>query len=295
MRKEKQFRNISLTTPVAGYLLFLAALATVPISIVQQFGVIPLCLCAMIVLHHAGHEAVHGSLWPARSKRLNAVSGWLAYAVLGQNFIFMRWSHQSHHRYGRADPEYTIDFNSAAKSRVHYYLCLLGASNLYHELAGYIYPLTEPRLNILTRRFKPSYYRNFKYLSGQCFVLAVNIALWWAAGLDWLFCKVLFTVYWGIFQNVSHYGLPTGTYHGSRHAARTYRLPMVIEFFLYRAGMYHLEHHYLPSTPGLRLNHESVQRHVQTKLGGPIEVRGGLFTYIGDALRQFAGPFPIVR
>ena len=276
--------------PWANFLLYASAIVLLPLCLVSHSWLFLTCVPCMIVIQHGCHEAIHGTLSPLRAKWINNLAGWLGFAVLGQNLILMRWSHITHHRYGRLDADLTIDQSAAAESRIHYYLCLLGASNVYHEVAGYIYPLFEPHFNILTRRFEPRYFHNWHYIVGQIFVLVVNIELWMVGGWKWLCCKLVFTLYWGAIQNVAHFGLKTGYYPGSRIASRTYRFPGIVDFILFRAGSHHLEHHLFPHVPGPRLDDSRIAEALRSRLGRSAAIRGGLVAYIKDVLAQYKGP-----
>ena len=252
---------------------------------------LPLAVICMVILHHAGHEAVHGSFSRPGSRAINDLIGWVAYGTLGQNFILMRWSHMTHHRFGRLKKEYTIDRSEASQNKIQYYICLLGGSNIYHELAGYLYILIgKNRAHILTRRFRPSYYLNLRYVSGQIVVLLLNMTLWIFGGWKFGLCKVAFTLYWGATQNIAHYGLEVGRFPGSRHAARTYRIPKLLNFLVYGAGPYHLEHHLFPRIPGLRLSSQAVTRGTNALSQFPSSTRRGGWQYLMDCFAQYRGP-----
>lgn len=251
----------------------------------------------MIIVHYGTHEAVHGTLFPSNHKRhlLNSISGFIGFSIFGQNYIFMRWSHMAHHRFGRTDSTYTIDGKNARSNiidLVWYYSSLLGASCLYHEIAGYLYPLLGDKYHILTRRFKKCYYYNLKYLTFQTGVFLVTILLIYVGGYKFLICRLAFMIYWGIFQNVAHYGLEIGDYKHAHLAARTYRLPSIVEFLMFRGGAYHLEHHAFPFVPGPHLNSKEVQIKLREKLGFIPVPKVGFFVYVFDCLKQFGGPSP---
>jgi fatty acid desaturase len=251
----------------------------------------------MIIVHYGTHEAVHGTLSPFEKNRstLNSLFGAIGFAIFGQNFIFMRWSHHAHHKFGRSDVEYTIDGKAdsmGTSGRVWYYLCLLGASCIYHEIAGYLYPILGDKYHILSRRFKKKYYNNISYSVNQVFVLLVTVIFLYLFFWKFLICRFVFTIFWGTFQNVAHYGLEIGDYIDSHLASRTYRLPKFIEFLIFRGGAYHLEHHAYPYIPGPNLNSEIIQERLQIKLGFKPLPKKGLYSYIKDCVRQYSGPLP---
>lgn len=281
--------------PLYGLILYCCALLGIIILLFTHSFYWPLVILLMIIVHHGTHEAVHDTLVPNGSKHTSLASffAWVGFAVLGHNYILMRWSHQVHHRYGRRKREFTIDGQALTFGRlgtVWYYLCLLGASSIYHELAGYLYPVLGDKYHILSRRFKKRYYRNYAYLMAQAGVLVMTLSLFWLGGTRFLICKLIFTLYWGAFQNVAHYGLEINSGPESRLAARTYRIPRVLEFLIFRAGVYHLEHHTFPRVPGLNLSSPVVLKALEEEVGFCPVPKRGLMRYLGDCLKQYRGP-----
>jgi fatty acid desaturase len=253
-----------------------------------------LALPCLIIVYHGTHEAVHGTLFPgglARNGLSRAavfVSGWLGFALVGHNFLFLRWSHGLHHSLGRTHEDYTLDGrakNGGRLAKAKYYLNLLGFNCLFHEVVGYLYLVTPSRYHILDRRFKPWSFPKALYPVCQLGVLAVTVGLLFLAGPYFVACRLLFCIYWGLMQNVAHYGLE----HGSVHAARTYRVSPILEFLLFKAGYRHVEHHAFPGLPGYCLDDVNVQNELVRVIGFRPEPRKGTLRYWKDVLRQFRG------
>ena len=169
-------------------------------------GILPLlAIFPMIIVGHGAHEAVHSTLVPCKLQNgiVNKLSQWVGFAILGQNFLLMQWSHRQHHKSGRRRPEDTIEqapYIYGRSGTLSYYCLLLGAAAIYYELAGYIYPVAGSKYHILSRQFRPKYYRNSEYLFGQATVLLFNIALYAIGGWKFVVVKVVFLAYWGMGQ-----------------------------------------------------------------------------------------------
>ena len=282
------------TPPVMYFVLYLVMLVVIPLAL-TRLAFVPLALLAMISVHHGTHEAVHGTLFPSRhrSKLGNMIFGAIGFANFGHNFIYLRWSHMGHHRYGRLLPEMTLDEGIARNGvggLIWYYSGLFGASCIYHEVTGYIYPLLGTKYHILDRRFSPNYYWNRSYAANQAFILVYTGALLYIGGWHFVLCRVLFTLYWGAFQNTAHYGLEVATDASARLASRTYRVAKWYEFLIFRSGTYHLEHHMFPAVPGPCLSASDVQQAMCANLGFVPPARHGLIGYWVDCVSQFRGP-----
>ncbi len=255
---------------------------------------------SLLVVYYGTHEAVHGNLSPIYSTKykrtINEISGILGFSLVGHNFILLRWSHLAHHRYGRSEIEYTIEGNahlmSKPKGLIFYYLNLFGLSCLYYEIAGYLYPIFGTKLKFMDKKFKKTYYRNLKYLLIQIFVFFVTLVLIIKLGVvKFLIIKLSFMIYWGMSQNVAHYGLPIGKYENSHLAARTYRVNFLIEMLMFGAGTRHLEHHAFPNIPGSSLHSKKISEELHKKYSiTPTPIKG-FHNYMRDFFLQFYGPF----
>jgi fatty acid desaturase len=252
-------------------------------------------LVPMVFVYHGTHEAVHDTLvprWllPTRTRRVLAdLLGTLGFSIVGHNYLYLRWSHRQHHAFGRLDATHTIDGKLSDQHsfpNLRYYACLAGFNCYLHELSGYIYALIPAEYNIVDRRFDPSLFPYKLYLITQTCVLTVTVALFYFGGVYFLVCRILFSMYWGMMQNVAHYGLE----HGSMHAARTYRVASLLEFLLFKAGFRHVEHHACPGVPGYCLDDPRVTVLLRRRIGFCPAPKIGISRYVGDVLRQLRGP-----
>ncbi|MBD1862323.1 MULTISPECIES: fatty acid desaturase [Trichocoleus] len=263
---------------------------------IYSFFAVPLILS----LHHGCHETVHGVLvpktWP-RHKQLNFILGCLGYAVVGHNYLLLRWSHSYHHLCGRLHASCTIDMTESHQGlagKIQYYLSLCGWGAVFHEIAGYIFPILPKTSAWLGHWFRRGNYRNKRFLCCQLFTFLTTVFLFYIGGYYFLFCRLLFLPLWGIGQNVSHYALPVGSEALTEFASRTYRVNPVVNFLFYGYTFYHYEHHVLPKVPGLLLGSSSVKERIKLKVGFNASPKFGLVSYLKDALRQFCGPYPKV-
>lgn len=252
----------------------------------------------LIIIHHGTHEASHGTLipktWPYW-RRLNFISGCVGFALVGHNYLLMRWSHSRHHLCGRRQKNCTIDMsdlNDGLLGRVRYYALLLGVSAVGHEVAGYLYPLLPRSSNLLDRGFNTCANRRGLYILCQLYVLVATAFLVWSGGFFFLLCRITFLPFWGMGQNVAHYGLEVGQGDGSYIAARTYRVNPLLNFLFFGAGFYHAEHHAFPEMPGLLLWHPKVQQTLENRYGFELLPKHGYRNYLRDMLQQLCGPFP---
>jgi hypothetical protein len=254
-----------------------------------------LAVICLIIVYHGTHEAVHDGLVPrlAGLKRsrdvITFVSAAAGFALVGHNFLLLRWSHGLHHSMGRLDPSGTIDGKAAGATgfaRLRYYLNLCGFSYYAHELIGYLYLIAPSGYHILDRRFRPWSYPFGLYPFVQLLVAATTVSLLYFGGGYYIACRLLFGLYWGLMQNVAHYGLE----HGSVFAARTYRTHPLLEFLLFKAGMRHIEHHVFPLVPGYCLDDPRVQSGLARILGFAPKPKMGTLAYYKDVLRQIRGP-----
>lgn len=252
----------------------------------------------MFLLNAGGHESVHNTLIPKtwkNSNQINFFSGCIAFALLGQNYLVMRWSHLTHHLAGRIHKEVTIDMtddNRGIAGKIRYYLYLLGASALQHEIIGYLLPILPNRSDsdksFLLKRIN---HKSKLFVRCQLFVLAFTLFLFYLGGIHFLACRILFLPLWGIGQNTAHYGLPVGKGKFPEFTARTYRVNSIVNFLFY-GSFYHFEHHVMPKMPCLLLWHPSVHDQIQSKLGFSPRIEIGFIQYLRDSFRQFLGPFP---
>jgi len=296
MQRDKAMQSVSrkFKPPVKNFILYCVACLAIPITLVLPIYFIPITLLAMICVHHGTHEAVHGTLYPAKGRhsKANLLFGSIGFANFGHNFIFLKWSHMAHHRYGRSrgDEFYTLDgefAKSGKRGKLWYYASLFGQACVVHEIASYLY-LLNGKFHLVTRKFPRSCHENPSYWSIQAATFLYTVFLFGIAGWHFVLCRLLFTMYWGAFQNTAHYGLDYG-HPDDRLASRTYRVARWYEGLIFRSGTYHLEHHVLPSVPGPCLNAPEVQQEVARILGfKPTPVRG-LLNYWKDCLAQFKG------
>jgi fatty acid desaturase len=253
----------------------------------------------MLIVYHGTHEAVHKTLVPKPfgpdwlRRAVAFTSGYVGFAVLGHNFLLLRWSHGIHHRDGRRTPGVTID--GAARTggwpaKLKYYAGLLGFSHLFHELLGYLYLVCPAKYNLIDRSFKPWKYRGLLFLWCQVGVLATTAVFFYFGGWYYAVCRLAFMIYWGATQNVAHYGLEIGVGDHPELIARSYRVNRVVNYLLFGAGYYHLEHHAFPSVPGLRLQDAAVRHHLTEHYGITSPPKVGLLSYVADVARQYRGP-----
>lgn len=287
--------RVALKPPIGYFAMYCIACCVIPASMFLPSYFIPMTLIAMICVHHGTHEAVHGTLYPAEGRHVtaNLLLGAIGFANFGHNFIFLRWSHMAHHRYGRTKRDGLLvldgDYSrSGRRGRLFYYASLLGQACVTHELVGYLY-LFNSRFHLLPRSFPKSCHDNPSYWAIQLSTALYTMLLFVLGGWKFLVCKSLFTLYWGAFQNTAHYGLEYGSAN-DKYASRTYRVAMWYECLIFRSGTYHLEHHVLPNVPGPCLDHPDVQQRVTAIVGFKPEPVCGLLTYWGDCIRQFRGP-----
>jgi fatty acid desaturase len=283
-----------LTVGIASFVLYWIALIAFIILLALRNHWSLLAFPFLIIVYHGTHEAVHGTLFPSglASKKVARaaafVSGCLGFAVVGHNFLLLRWSHSLHHSLGRSEEEYTLDGRARKGGRfgrAKYYLNLLGFNCLYHELIGYLYLAIPSKYHILDRRFKPWSFQNGLYAFCQVGVFGLTLTLLFLGKGYFIACRLLFLIYWGMMQNVAHYGLE----HGSVHAARTYRVNPILEFVLFKAGYRHVEHHAFPGIPGYCLDDAYVQTELPKMIGFVPQPRKGTLTYWKDVLSQFRG------
>lgn len=291
----------ALQAPWWGVVWYWFALASGTVLLVRgdawALGAVPL----LIVAHHGAHEAVHGTLvpncgtWRELQKALAFWSGVVGFGLVGHNFLLLRWSHMFHHACGRAHRECTIDESEdkrGASGRLRYFAGLLGVVYLYFELAGYLYLVVPAKWRLLDDSFRPKRYRNHLYLWAQLVVAAITTSLLFYGGVWFVFCKALFMMYWGLTQNVAHYGLEIGNTVHPELVSRTYRISRLWNAALFGAGYYHIEHHAFPRVPGLQLHEPGIRDALAARLGFRIRPRVGLPAYIRDVLNQFRGPCP---
>jgi fatty acid desaturase len=285
--------------PILGSIWYVVALLGTVFFGLNAARFWPIAFLLMIVLYHGTREAVHGTLYPTRigfGQVAKAVTFWLSsvgFAIVGHNFLLLRWSHAQHHAHGRDRLESTLDGSAAAagvRGRVAYYAGLLGWSFWYHIGLGFLY-LLPASWYVVDPAFKPRRYGRALYVFTQIQVTVVFMSqIYLSSG--WFFLPlVAFGVYWGTMQNVAHYGLEIGS-RRSVLVARTYRVLRPLEVALFRGGFYHLEHHAFPRIPGLLLNRAAVGNALIRKYGIIPLPRHGYLNYVADALRQFQGPIP---
>jgi len=253
----------------------------------------------LVIIHHGAHEAVHGTLVPKKwygSKRLNELSGMLGCALVGHNFLLMRWSHAFHHEFGRLEPEFTIEQSSRNVGwlgRVRYYLQLFGASALMHEVAGYFLPFFPEYSKYLEGGGTDNVFRSGKYLACQVVVFLLTIFFITSGGWYFLLVRSFFLVFWGVGQNVAHYGIFACPIKGMEIAARSYRVNKFMTFLLFGASFYHVEHHAFPTVPGLLLSNSQVLDAFKRAYGFEPNYKIGINSYLKDVWKQFNGPFPV--
>jgi len=284
-----------LSPPFTGLLLYLLALIAAITLGCRPNGLNLLCLPLLIVLYHGTHEAVHDTLIPfgiPARRPLAALLGIVGFALLGHNFYLLKWSHNQHHTFGRIAAESSLDGPHRAillRDRVMYYLGLLGVVSFLHEFAGYWYLIPGSHHFPLFPGFRPQRY-SLRFFVAQLTVLVMTAFLIIQSHGWYLVTRGLFAVYCGTMQNVSHFGLEIGSGPHPELAARTYRLPRMIEFLLFRAGFYHVEHHAFPQIPGLHLSNPVIQDRLFETYGIQPRVSFGFRRYVLDAFRQFNGP-----
>jgi fatty acid desaturase len=285
--------------PMRGLCLYWLSIS-MALLLISKGGL--LCLMAaplLIIIYHGTHEAVHDVLWPKSlgspsfRRYFAFMSGVIGFAIIGHNFIFMRWSHSLHHSHGRDHAINTIDGAASLGGKaatIKYYLGLVGLSYIYHEIAGYLYLISPRKYHILDRRFNPARYKQYAYVLTQSVVLVVNYYLWSLGGLEFAIVKGILMLYWGMTQNVAHYGLEIGCTDYPALICRTYRVSPVLNFLLFGAGYHHIEHHAFPRVPGLCLSNPGVIDALGARFKIRPRVRGGLAVYLRDVLNQFRGP-----
>lgn len=287
----------SLRNPPVGHFCLYWACVGAAILLLIAPGFLPiLTIVPLIIVSHGAHEAIHGTLVPTtfQSKALTALSQWTGFAMIGQNFLLMQWSHKQHHRFGRQRAEDTIEqapYVNSSYGTLAYYCLLCGAAAVYYEIAGYLYPLFGDRYHILSRDFRKSHYRCPRYIFGQLAVLFTSVALLAIGGWKFVLVRLMFLLYWGMSQNVAHYGLQVHDSLLGRTASRTYRGPAWVEALVYRTAFYHWEHHLFPFIPGPHLNNplvaaEAGQRFAPINSPTPSTWRG----YLSDYFGQLRGP-----
>ena len=291
---------MAMQPPLWGVVWYWCALVCATVLILQGDGWSVWAVPFLIIVHHGTHEAVHGVLvpsggkWSGHWKKLAFVSAVLGFGIVGHNFLLLRWSHMFHHAYGRVHRECTIDESDNKRGvagKIKYYAGLTGLVCLYYELAGYLYLVVPRRWRLLDDGFRPKRYRNKLYLWTQLGVAAITVTLIVLGGTWFIICRAIFMLYWGMTQNVAHYGLEVGKTAHPELISRTYRVNGLWNAALFGAGYFHIEHHAFPKVSGLRLNQLLIREALVAKLGFETRPKYGLTTYMMDVLNQLRGPF----
>ena len=290
----EEIRRSNIAAWTGNFTIYWVAIASVFLAM-SHSALALLAIPFMIIIYHGTHEAAHGNIVPEGvfppwlGQPLALVSGVIGFAVVGHNFLFLRWSHQLHHEGGRLEEKHTLDGPTRKKWSTGwfgYYFGLLGWNCYFHELMGYLMLVIPNRIIIGGRRFDFDENRRSEYAICQLAVFAVTAILLMKGGLYFVACRVIFAIYWGSMQNVSHYGLE----HGKQHVARTYRLNSILEYVLFRGGFYHIEHHVFPSLPGYCLSDPRILAAAERRLGVGLRPKHGTLSYYQDFFTQYQDP-----
>lgn len=252
------------------------------------------------MLFHGTHEQIHASLFVGqlRSSRLRRVFsqavGVFGSAHFGQNFFVIKRAHLEHHIVGRSgQPHGLIDHRLEVYGkweRLFYYAEVLGLNYWAYWAAGLIFIISPAAFSKCFFRIKLR--QSIPVLLGQ--IVVISTLLLQITVMGWilfLIAHVLFSVYWGLAQNMAHYGLEIGG-SNSRVASRTYALPAVINFLMFGSVFRHLEHHVLPRVPGPLLGCPGVQLEVARRLNGSTYPIGTAKDYVKSMFGQLRDPQP---
>ena len=254
------------------------------------------------LLFHGGHELLHLSLFRRRrgmgpGRIATEVVGAATFAIFGQNYFLVRSAHLEHHRIGRREMKRGLLDRPAGRSSAlevaTYYASLLGKNYWGYVVAGPIF-LLSPR--IYQRCFhRVGLRRTVAVLAAQTVVVS-----WWTFNLlgphaiGFALAQVVFSAYWGLSQNVAHYGLALGGAR-AKYAARTYEVPRWVHFAFFGSVFRHTEHHVFPHVAGSLTDEPSLRNAAASMLACDWPPPRGAIQYLYDLLDQFRGPNPAPR
>jgi fatty acid desaturase len=235
---------------------------------------------------------------PGEFTRRAALTGMIVSGVLLHNYSIVRASHLAHHGCGREDRHLCLfdhrDQYPTLRTYIWYYTNLLGRNYFDYIPAGFIF--------LASRSFFESLYFKMRLPSrklvafSQIFVVmhAAAALVLASSPLSTMVAYVMFAVYWGMSQNVSHYGLAIGG-EKAVFASRTYAVGRVVHFLFFGSVFSHLEHHVMPRVPGVLLADKDVAISVAAKVGSVRTRHFGLGQYARHITAQLQGPYPALE
>ncbi len=199
------------------------------------------------------HETMH--LTAFRSRRANAVAGWLAACPSMLNWHFYTSFHLAHHRHTQ-DPARDPELLVLPPSSLDAYLLRICAAPYWHTRARVVADCWCGDLSAhsyITERSAPKVVRSVRAMSLfmlACVALSVALVGWWAPLVFWLGPQLLGQPFLRLYLLTEH-TLCTMDGNGLTNTRTTLTNALV------RAVMwnmsYHTEHHLYPSIPFHRL------------------------------------------
>lgn len=255
--------------------------------------ILPLAVVALIIISAAAHEAIHCNLFDsAWGNRLYAA---IAYGVVGHNAAIISGSHSLHHIYGRTPDVRFIVENRRPRGSLYgffeYYGLLLGTGYYWNILGGYASIFLWGRRKYFYASDGVSYWYA---IFCQSVVLSVHVGAISFLGWWYVVAVLMYGVYWGLSQNLPHYGLAMTDDVILRHAARSYSVPPILHFVFFGAIFSHLSHHVFQDTPGVMLNAEGMDEKVSGFFGFEMR-RKRFYQYFVDMVSQFITPWPLEK
>ena len=199
------------------------------------------------------HETMH--LTAFRSRRANAVVGWLAACPSMLNWHFYTVFHLAHHRFTQ-DPARDPELNPPPPAALDGYLLRVLAVNYWRARAKVLLDCWRGDLSAYPYIPAASQRRviaSVRWMSVVVAVLAVGSALlfgWWAPFVFWLIPQAVGQVFLRLYLLTEHTGCEeTGNGLVNTRTTLTNR---VVRLLMWNMS-YHTEHHLYPSIPFHRL------------------------------------------
>jgi hypothetical protein len=180
--------------------------------------------------------------------------------------------------------------NCGVLGYVKYYALLFGLGSFLHEIAGYLYVVAPAAWIPLDIRFVLGRRGIVRYALSQFALFLLVTWFFIEGGRYYIVCRILYGIYWGVTQNVAHYGLEIAESEASVIAARTYNVNPLLTFLCFGSVFRHLEHHAFPALPGPVLGQPAVLLALQNSSGIRSRPKNGFLAYVRDAMRQLYGP-----
>jgi fatty acid desaturase len=211
------------------------------------------------------HETMH--LTAFRSRRANAVVGWLAACPSTLNWHFYTVFHLAHHRFTQ-DPERDPELSPRPPASLDGYLMRVLAVNYWRARAVVLRDCWRDDLSAypyIPTTSAPRVIASVRWMSALVAVLAIGSAWlfgWWVPFVFWLIPQAMGQVFLRLYLLTEHTGCdetPNGLVN-----TRTTLTNRMIHLLMWNMS-YHAEHHLYPSIPFHRLPDAHVA--VRSRLG----------------------------